>query len=68
MQPRRFCGMTDIKVDPKDGLAVQDLSTLDASWLKESSLARCGNCCGHQACHGMLDATVSVTSFLRSAS
>ena len=32
--------MADIKVDPKDGLAVQDLSTLDAAWRLERGLDR----------------------------
>ena len=32
--------MADIKVDPKDGLAVQDLTTLDAAWLLDRERER----------------------------
>ena len=39
-RPRKFCDMADIKVDPKDGLAVQDLTTLDAAWLLDRERER----------------------------
>ena len=32
--------MADIQVDPKDGLAVQDLTTLDAAWLLDRERER----------------------------
>ena len=41
-QKRQEPSMSDLKIDPEDGLAVQDLSTLDVSWQKKTGWSQNG--------------------------